>query len=74
MEWSFQKSAYRWFVISVLWLQLPLGLSAQGTGMQIQPFGTIPKALKSPKVTRNLFENAGLHFQTATSLRKGTAP
>lgn len=50
------------------------GLSAQGTEMQIQPFGTIPKSLKSPKVTKSPFENTGLCFQTATSLREGTAP
>lgn len=42
--------------------------------MQIQPFGTIPKSLKSPKVTGSPFENMGLCFQTATSLRRAWHP
>lgn len=42
--------------------------------MQIQPFGTIAKLLKLPKVTKGPFENTCLCFQTATSLREGTAP
>lgn len=42
--------------------------------MQIQPFGTIPKSLKSSKVTRSPFENTDLCSQTATSLRRTWHP